>query len=58
MIAGGNWETQNKILPGAYIRFISELSGYKKSSDPTTEPTNTSAKLGVGILGYMKLGSN
>ena len=59
MISGGNWETQNKRLPGAYIRFISKSSGVStEENKPETEPSTTSAVLGVAIIGQMVLGND
>lgn len=62
MIPGGNWESQNKRLPGAYIRFISKSSNVTvdnyPDNKPEIEPSTTSAVLGIAILGYMLLGTD
>lgn len=50
MIFGGNWTTQNKKPPGAYIRFTSNSNG--TFSDDSKK---SSSVLGVGKLGNMKL---
>lgn len=65
MFGGGNWQSQNKTLPGTYINFISKKSiesnkpsNTNNDADEGTsggEVTTTIATLGKAILGKMVL---
>lgn len=65
MLGGGKFTKQNKRLPGTYINFISRGKSYVTNgssgnsgngdNNETNETNRTSARLGMAILGFLKL---
>lgn len=63
MNGGGTWKTQNKILNGTYINFVSNKKNAKVKHVVPNNPipdnpvvSEISSVLGVAILGKMILG--
>lgn len=54
MLGGGKFTKQNKRLPGTYINFISRGKSSVNNGDGN-ETDKTSARLGMAILGFLKL---
>lgn len=54
-----DWTIQNKILPGVYIRLVTNGLTQKTQQDTPDNPItpNTSATLGVAIIGRMIIGT-
>lgn len=57
MLGGGKFTKQNKRLPGTYINFISRGKSSVNNGDGN-ETDKTSARLGMAILGFLKLNND